>query len=232
MTILVQGAMNEEIDVLCEHFKPHLSTTIHGYEFFVCKYKKHKIIISLTKSGIINTTISTMLAIEEFSPDMVINQGCAGGHKVEHSFGDIIIGEKSVYINDFKTVPKLKGEGSSSLDWFPNPKRSYECFSTKKLIELAKKVSYDGKVCQGILGSGDMHSKEVDRIEYLTSLFNNDCEDMESVAALKVCDTFGIDKIALRIISDNELLKQEFDKSICKKMQEFAIRLIDLILSK
>ena len=230
MVILVQGAMEEEVNVLCDYFSPHLKETIHGFDYFICEHKSHKIVISLTKSGIINATISTVLGVKEFAPDIVINQGCAGGHTSELHQGDIVIGEKVVYMNDFKTTPKAKGEGSSSLDWYPNPKRSYESFSSKRLLEIAKKVSSTAKVNVGILGSGDMHTKEVDRIEYLRSLFHQDCEDMESIAAMKVCDTFNVEKIALRVISNNELINEIFDKTYCKGMQEFVISMIELLI--
>ena len=230
MTILIQGAMKEEINILCDYFKPCKSETIHNYDFYICEYNDNKIIISLTQSGIINTTIATMLAVEHFLPNIVINQGCAGGHKPNHNLGDIIIGTKSVYINDFKTLKKDKGKGSSSLDWFPNPKRSYESFSSKSLLDVAKNLSHDKNLTFGILGSGDLHSKEFDRIEYLNSLFHQDCEDMESIAAMKVCDIFGIEKIAMRIISNNELINLDFNKSVCKNMQNFTIRFIDLLI--
>lgn len=230
MVILVQGAMEEEVNVLSDYFSPYSKVVVHGYDFFICEYKGHKVIISQTKSGIINATIATVLAIKEFSPDIVINQGCAGGHTQELHQGDIVIGEKMVYMNDFKTPTKEKGAGSSSLDWYPNPKRSYESFSSKALIEIAKKVNNSTKVNVGVLGSGDMHSKEVDRIEYLRSIFHQDCEDMESIAAMKVCDTFNVEKIALRVISNNELINESFNKIFCKNMQEFVIRMINLLI--
>ena len=146
--------------------------------------------------------------------------------------GDIILGEKAVYINDFKTVQKSIGEGSNSLDWIPNKKRCYETYSTKSYLEIAKNVKFDSKAKVGIIGSGDMHSREYDRIMYLNKLFGEDCEDMESAAALRVCEIFGVDKLALRVISNNDLLLTEFNKTICKVMQKFVIELINDIIEK
>ena len=230
MNILLQGAMNEEIDVFLEYFKPFEEKNIKGFLFYISDFKGHKIIISKTEKGIINATMSTTIALIEFDVDLVINQGCAGAHKETLKVGDIIIGEKAVYINDFKSQPKDLGEGSNSLDWLPNTKRCYEIFSTEKYLNIAKQIKFNGTVLVGILGSGDMHSREVDRIYYLNSLFGEECEDMETAAALKVCETFGVDRLALRVISNNDLISIPIDKSTCKRVQEFAIKLLNVIL--
>ena len=171
MNILLQGAMNDEIDVFFEYFKPLKEKNLKGFLFYISEFNGHKIIISKTEKGIINATTATTLALMEFDIDLVINQGCAGAHKETLNVGDIIIGEKAVYINDFKSQPKTLGEGSNSLDWLPNTKRCYEIFSTEKYLNIAKQIKSDRNVLVGTLGSGDMHSREVDRIYYLNSFF-------------------------------------------------------------
>ena len=171
-----------------------------------------------------------MLALTEFNIDIVINQGCAGAHREELIVGDIVIGEKAVYINDFKSICNKKGEGSNSLDWQANIKRSYEIYSTKKLVDAAKKLNYGKKLFVGTLGSGDLLSREYDRIKYLNTIFHQDCEDMETVAAFKVCETFGVNRLGIRIISNNELLEQVLDKSQCLVLQKFIIELVEKII--
>lgn len=232
MMILLQGAMDEEVDVFLDYFNIDEKKSIGGFDFYFSSYKGHKIIISKTQKGIINATMSTTIGVKEFAPDLVINQGCAGGHTEKAKKGCIIIGEKAVYINDFKSEQRAKGEGSNSLDWKPNPKRSYVVETTKSLLEIAKGIDKSKNVFVGTLGSGDLHSKEYDRIVYLNSLFGEDCEDMESVASLKVCKNFNVDRIALRVISNNDILLQDWDKSVCKKMQLFTIKLVDRIIEQ
>lgn len=227
MVILIQGAMDEEVDYLINTFIPSKHEILHGYHFYISLYKNHKIVISLTGRGLINACISTQLAIEKFKPDLVINQGCAGAHNKELSIGNIIIGEKSVYINNFKTTTKKENEGSNSLEWIPHKTRSYSVDSTVKYIELAKQIQYKNKTKVGILGSADIFSKEYDRIVFLNSIFREDCEDMESIAVFKVCETFNVDRIAFRIISNNELTGEELDKSTCLKMQQFVKKFVN-----
>ena len=229
MTILIQGAMDVEIDVLLDYFKPAEVKTVAGYNFYVADYKNAKIIISKTEIGLINASVVTTVAINEFKPTLIINQGCAGGHRADINNGTLIIGEKAVYINNFYTHTKALGEGSNSLDWYPC-KRSYVVESTPKYVKLADSVEFDGKKLTGILGSGDLLSREVDRINFLHGLFGELSEDMESVAALKVCELFNVDRVALRIISNNEITLEALDHEVCKTLQKFVISFIDKIV--
>lgn len=230
MTIIVQGAMDKEIDLLNEYYKPAAEKTVAGYNYYISAYRGSDIIISKTGVGLINASAATTIGISEFKPTLVINQGCAGGHTADMKNGDLIIGEKCVYINNFYTHAKKKGEGSNSLEWYPCKKRSYAVPSTPKYVKAADSIAYDGKKLIGILGAGDIFSQEVDRINYLHSLFGELCEDMESVAALKVCEQFGVDRLALRIISNNEITLEPIDYGVCKALQKFVISLIDKII--
>ena len=229
MKILIQGAFLEEINELLSFFNPKEHSIIASYEFWEINYKNHSIIISLTQKGIINASIATTIAIQKFNPDLIINQGCAGGHVSKLKLGDIVIGESSKYINDFKTPIKQIGEGSNSLTWMPHTSRSYVSHSTPKYVDIAKQVKTSQQIYLGALGSADTHSRECDRINYLHSLFDHLCEDMESAAAMKVCTEFNVDRIAFRIISNNDLTSIQFDKSPLKIMQQFVIDFIKLI---
>ena len=229
MTIIIQGAMDCELDVLTECFAPAKTKTIAGYDFFISSYKGNDIILSKTEIGLINASVATTVGINEFAPALVINQGCAGGHIPEIQNGELVIGEKSVYINNFYTHAKGAGEGSDSLDWYPS-KRSYVVPSTPEYVHIADGIAFDGKKRIGILGSGDLFSQEVDRINYMHGLFGELCEDMESVAALKVCEAFGVDRLALRIISNNEITRQALDHGVCKTLQKFVVELVEKII--
>ena len=53
----------------------------------------------------------------KFKPDMIINQGTAGGHSKDVRRGDIVLASEYVQTNSFITDAKLKGEGSSLENW-------------------------------------------------------------------------------------------------------------------
>lgn len=228
-TILIQGAMESEVSYLIEYFKPTISEVFAGFEFLIADFKETKIVISETKIGIINASIATTLGILKFKPDIVINQGCAGSAREELLVGDILIGSSSVYINDFKTNIKSKGEGSNALEWIPNPKRSYKVLATDWLLDSVKEKAKE-EMYFGCLGSGDLFSREWDRIDYLRECFGHDSEDMETLASYKVCEEFNIPHIGFRIISNNELLNTPKDKTTYKTIQEFTIDFVNFLI--
>lgn len=205
-TIIIQGAMHTEIEHLINMFPGGQTVTHHGYTFYETSHCGTRIIISRTEMGTLAATICTMLAIETYKPDLIINQGTAGAHLKELQVGDIIIGEDAVYINNTRSPARQEGQGSNALEWHPGKSLSYLIKSEPSLVKLASSIPYSkGKLLRGRLGTGDIFSKEVDRINLLNSQLGEICEDMESVAVYKACQTMNIPVIGIRIISNNEI---------------------------
>lgn len=231
-TILLQGAMDKEIKVFLEYFDNLTEIEICDYKFYDCIYKGNRIIISKTEIGIINATISTTIAIERFKPDIVINQGSCGGHTLEMTKGSLIICDNAVYINSFYSNIKNKNEGSNSLEWGCS-NRSYKVSSSEELVNLAESIPYNGNKLIGTIGSGDLFSREYDRIVYLNSIFGELGEDMETVASFKVCEKYNISRIAFRIVANNELLGDPInskDSTLEESLQRFVIEYLDRLL--
>ena len=207
-TILVQGAMTSEIELiirlLAESNKIDIAEQ-NGYSFYETYLNGTRIIVSKTEMGVMNACISTMIAIEKYKPNIVINQGTAGAHLRELNVGDIIIGEEAVYINNTRSPAKKTGEGSNALEWRPGNSLSILVKATSELVEKALSIPYEGKVLCGRLGTGDVFSKEADRIDLLHSQLGEISEDMESVAVYNVCEKLNIPFIGIRVISNNEL---------------------------
>lgn len=230
-TILLQGAVDREIDYFLKYFEGLEETEICGFKFYVGQYHGGKIVISNTQIGIINSTMSTTLAIEKFKPDIVINQGSCGGHSLEMTKGKLLVCENAVYTNNTCAPVRGKGEGSNSLEW-EFGKRSISVPATKSLVELANSVDFDGTKVFGTIGSGDIFSREYDRIEYIRSKFGELGEDMETVASYMVCEKYGVSHIAFRIVANNELLLDPMDKDgkLEAKLQKFIVKYLDKLI--
>lgn len=229
-TILIQGAMDTEVSIFLEKLKPSSMQRIAGFEFYFADYKGVQVIISKTGIGIINASTATTIALLRFKPDIVINQGCAGSADKNIGVGQILVGGSAVYINDFKTPPKQDGYGSNSLEWSPTESRSYIVNATDWLLDKASYFEKLGRCLNARLGSGDLFSRECDRINYLHSLFGHSSEDMETVASYKICEDFGVSHIAFRIISNNELTLQPKDKSTYAEIQRFVMEFVDKLI--
>ena len=241
-TILVQGAMDSEIEQLINMLSEHSEvkkTEHNGYFFYETKLNDVQIIVAKTEMGIMNATVSTMIASEKYQPSIVINQGTAGAHLRSLNVGDIIIGEEAVYINNMRSPAKQKGEGSNALEWQPGKSLSFLIKATDFLVEKASAIEFDSKVLCGRLGSGDVYSKEVDRIDLLHSQLGELCEDMESVAVYKCCQTLEIPFVGICVISNNELtgngdVEKQFEIAQTRLQSfifKFLKQLVDTVIS-
>lgn len=222
-TVLIQGAMDIEIQALLEKLEKQEKIVISDYEFYTGKFKNCNVIISKTLIGTINATIATTIGIEKFKPNIVINQGIAGAHRESIHTGDIIIGEKCCNINAYSMPSKDRGEGSNPFEWEQN-KRAKEIKSADyELVQKFQnflKEKHKSKVYTGTIGSGDVFNREIDRIDWISSNFGNICEDMESIGVYSVCNKLNIPCIGIRIISNNEITGEELDENQSISLQE------------
>ena len=226
-TILIQGAMESEIEPYLNHFKNLKKQVINGYLFYVSEIKDAKIVIAQTGVSLMNATTSTVIAMYNFNPDIVINQGVCGAHLESLKIGDVIVGKTAVYINKFKSEVKGVGEGSDALSWTPMQNGSCRLDATKELIDKAKTLSGAKDFYFDVIGTGDLFSREADRINYIRKLHGQISEDMETVAAYKVCSEFHKQFIGFRVVSNNEF-KQELGTS--KENRKYCMDILSRVV--
>lgn len=69
-TIIIQGAMDVEIEYFLNKFENIEGKTIKGYKFYISNNDDYKLIFSKTGIGVINATISSMITINELYQTM------------------------------------------------------------------------------------------------------------------------------------------------------------------
>ena len=228
--VLIQGAMDIEINYLINKLEEKEKNIIAGYEFYKGYINNKTVIISKTLIGTINSTSATNIGILKFKPDIIINQGIAGAHKKYIHIGDIIIGEKCCNINSYSMHPKKEGEGSNPFEWEPDKRAKQIQETDKKLLKYIQEnifLNYKGKVFTGILGSGDVFNREIDRINWINNTFGNLCVDMEIIGVYTVCNNYKIPCIGIRIISNNEITNEKLDKFQAIKLQKLLIKILE-----
>lgn len=224
--ILIQGAMDIEVQYLISKLENIEKSIISGYEFYIGYINGLKLIISKTLIGVINSTIATTIGILNFNPDIIINQGIAGSYNENIHLGDIVIGEKCCNINAFSMPSKAVGEGSNPFEWELNKRAKEFLFGNVPFINDFKHFlnsNYEKNVFVGTLGSGDVFNREVDRINWLSNIFGNLSEDMESIGTYLVCNKFNVPCVGIRIISNNELTYEKLDKNQAIMLQKLLI---------
>ncbi len=221
--ILIQGAMPSEIGYYLERDIMAGASAVekNGCLFYTARDGEAEIVIELTKMGMTNAAAATMTAIYEYHPDFIINQGTAGAHVRGLKRGDIVIGNKAVNVHSIKMEKRGFGEGMSPQDWSGMHTEYIE--ADQELVRMFENAlgagTQTGRAVTGTLGSGDLFSREKDRILWIHDKFGNLSEDMESFAVYSVCRSCGVPCVALRIISNNELLDEDYDEDTAVELQ-------------
>lgn len=221
--ILIQGAVPSEICFYLEQscFSDVSVVNKNECSFYISHCGGLEIILQLTRMGMVNAAIATMTAIYEFDPDCIVNQGTAGAQVMELTSGDIVIGRRAVNVHSLEMKKRGFGEGMAVEDWAGMATEYVE--ADPELIRMFQNgigsETKTGRVITGTLGSGDLFSKEKDRILWLHEKFENDSEDMESFAVYSVCRDCGVPCVAVRVISNNELLDEEYDPRTSLELQ-------------
>ncbi len=239
--INVQGAMKIELEYIKNTLSEIEELNIDGYTYIKGKLNGYPIILSETQIGSINSTIATLIGIKEFKPLCIINQGVAGGQTSQIRKNDLVIGNACININSYETTHKNIGEGSNPFEWNilnftsddSNENEIKTLKSDIKLFNLAKNLSNKyiyGRVHTGALGSGDSWDKEADRIIWLNSKTGAISADMESIGVYTVANKYNIPVIGIRTISDNAILKEDYERTVAHGSQEFVLKLIEKII--
>ncbi|EGK09378.1 5'-methylthioadenosine/adenosylhomocysteine nucleosidase [Kingella kingae] len=157
--------------------------------------------IVLCQSGIgkVNAAIATTLLIEHFTPDCVINTGCAGGVGAGLKVGDVVIGTHIMY-HDVDVTPFGYQYGQ-----VPKLPVFFNSNSTLMYVaEQAATVFKTANVVRGLIVSGDsfIHSKE-DIARIKKQLPNPQAVEMEAAAIAQTCFEMGKPFVIIRAMSDS-----------------------------
>lgn len=222
--IVIQGAMEKEIEYYFEVLSSITVQSIGNHRFYHGLYEDYPVIIALTEIGMVNCSISSALAASDFFPAMMINQGIAGSHRRDLHVSDIVVGETAVAINSFEKPLAKDGvhyQYWMATDFFSQKDRLK---ADEELVHLFDCAEYtNGQKIRGVLGSGDVWNREWEFITWLNATRGTSCEDMESMATYQVADEFAIPVIGVRIISNNELLEEAYDPEIAVTLQKFIV---------
>jgi len=237
--ILVVVAMEVESKIILEKLQNIEESNKNGYKFYEGYINNEKIIVLLSGVGLINASSSITSAILEYNPRIILNYGIAGAMSKNIHTKDIIIGTTISNINSYRTKELKENEGSNPNDWelltfiSGQPDRYIEYNSNEELLNITKNIEYDnGNIIYGKIGSGDVWNREVDRILYLNQKYDILCEDMESIAIYTLANKYNIPVISIKIISDNSLIGEKYNRNVGKYLQEYIYKYLKKILEE
>lgn len=207
--ICIIGAMEEEVSYLKENMKLEETLNRSSFTFFLGEIYSKKIVV--VKSGIGKTAaaVCTQLAIDNFSPSVIINTGVAGALNSSYEIGEVVIGRDVLYHDVDVTAfgyEKNQIPGASTI-----------FNSNEGLCLLAQK--HGGKL--GKIATGDIFVSEDSLKEKIFFQTKADLVDMESAAIAHTSTLNKIDFLIIRAVSDKAVNNSNVD---FKKNLEIAVQ--------
>ena len=235
--IVLQGAVDTELQPLLAALEGREQIQIAAWTFWSGRIAGKTVVVSRTEVGPVNASTATTLAIVNFRPRLIINQGTAGAAVPDLELFDIVVGEASVDYGAFRSTPAGAGAGVDLSRWTPMPHRlrlgggdriAFDRFpGDPAAVAAALTVPNPrGRVVKGVIGTAFEFNREVDRLVWMNRTYGAVSEDMESAYAAGTAAGFGTPFVAIRIISDSEFLGTEFQPIAGEHCAAFVVELI------
>lgn len=186
-------AMDKELKSFKEVLKNGQTLEIMGFEFCVGNINNKNVVLVKSGIGKVSSGIVTLLMIEHFKPDLIVNSGIAGGYNPELKPLDIVVCNK---VGCYDIDMELDGTPYGSIT---GEKRFIENnFQIDETLGL--------NLIYGTLMSADQFQGNRN---YLDEIFKKYFEeelvmavDMESYSVASICDKYNIKWCVVRAISD------------------------------
>ena len=219
--IVVQGAVDTELQPLLAALEGREQIQIAAWTFWRGRIAGKTVVVSRTEVGPVNASTATTLAIVNFRPRLIVNQGTAGAAIPDLGLFDIVVGEATVDYGAFRSAHADAGAGVDLSRWTPMPHRlrlegkdriAFDRFpGDEAAVSTALAVPNPrGRVVKGIIGSAYEFNREVDRLVWMNRTYGVVSEDMESAFAAGTAAGFRTPFVAIRIISDSDFHAAEF----------------------
>lgn len=235
--ILIQGAMDVEVDTMVAALQEKQAQTIGAWTFWQGTLAGYPVVISRTEVGLANAAAATTLAIERFKPRLIINQGTSGGHDPALHRGDIVIATRSFNMGAYRSDLTPVEQGVDPSKWH-NFEVTMRLRENGKLVEhtsfagdpelvgralgMADRYQH-GRVVAGIIGTADEWNRQVARINWLHQTYNTAAEEMETSSAALVAEAYKVPFVGIRVLSNTDLHGEEFDPKTAIHCQQFVI---------
>ena len=192
MKIGIIVAMRKELDLLLPLLHDSEDSRMNGFEFYCGKMGIHDVMVMQCGIGKVNAAMGTLMLVNNFGPDFVINSGVAGGADLSVSVMDIVAGARVAYHDVWCGPESELGQVQGLPLYFEGSQRLLDLIPDREDIH------------KGLICSGDQF---IDTLEAVNRIKGNFPEtlavDMESGAIAQVCFLNKVPFLALRVISDS-----------------------------
>lgn len=195
MRIGIIVAMNKELELLKPMLENMRVSNSNGIDFYCGTVGKHKIAAMQCGVGKVNAAIGAVSMIDNYSPQLVINTGVAGGVNQKANVMDMVVGSKVCYHDVW-------------CGGFDDNAQYGQVQGLPLYFEGAKKVlgmiDEDEHLHCGLIVSGDQFIYTKEQIDTICKHFPDAVAvDMESGAIAQTCYLRNTPFVSMRVISDS-----------------------------
>lgn len=196
MKIGIIVAMGKELNLLLPLLGEGKKTEeSDGVRFHTGRIGGHDIVAMQCGIGKVNAAMGTLVMIQRYNPELVINTGVAGGCDMSMNVLDLLVATEVAY-HDVWCGPETEYGAAAGLGVFMIP--------SARVTEICRNLfGTDGKVRFGLLCSGDRFICTEKEVKEIKAHFPEALAcDMESGAIAQVCTLNNTPFAVLRVISD------------------------------
>ncbi|MEW6998203.1 5'-methylthioadenosine/adenosylhomocysteine nucleosidase [Colwelliaceae bacterium BS250] len=192
------GAMEQEVAILKSNMTNVTEKQIANYRYFSGNIGGTEVVLVQSGIGKVSAALATLLMIEHFSVDYIVNTGSAGGFAKELNVGDIVIGAQLSYHDVDVTA---FGYSIGQVPGMP----AY--FSAHPVLVKAAQTGTNElpniNTITGLITSGDTFMTKQDDISKARKNFPTMVAvEMEGAAIAHTCQQFKVPFVVIRSISD------------------------------
>lgn len=192
MKIGIIVAMRKELDLLLPLLQDSEESRMSGFEFYCGKMGRHDVMLMQCGIGKVNAAMGTLMLVNNFTPNYVINTGVAGGADTKVNVMDVVAGARVAYHDVWCGPESVLGQVQGLPLYFEGAKR---------LIDLVPERDH---IHKGLICSGDQFIDTIEAVNRIKGNFPDALAvDMESGAIAQVCHLNKVPFLALRVISDS-----------------------------
>lgn len=206
MTIGIIVAMEAEKNLVMNILDQKTQKQCGNESFIEGNIGRYHLIVLQSGIGKVCAAIGTLMMIQNYHPDYIINTGVAGSLDKKVHVMDVVISEKTVYHD----VDCSSGNEYGQIQGLP-----LYFLANEKLLRAAKQINLAQHLHIGLTCSGDQFISNRDSLKRIKTLFPEGLAvDMESNAIAQVCYLYGVPFLSLRIISDTPGINDHVDQYI------------------
>ncbi|MGN1376017.1 MAG: 5'-methylthioadenosine/adenosylhomocysteine nucleosidase [Prevotella sp.] len=166
----------------------------NNIDFVIGEIACKTVIVQKCGIGKVNSAIGTVELINNYTPDLIVSTGVAGGIDVDMNVTDVVVGTGYCYHDVYCGNECVYGQIMGMPPMFR---------SSNTLVEKAVALSGKTTIHKGLIVTGDWFVDSSDKMRDILEHFPNaKAVDMESCSIAQTCSIYGVPFISFRIISD------------------------------